>query len=69
MLGMAFLPELEVDRLILSQSHVLEAFRQLFPQLLHRFLLDPIFPPTYTLEAYSQMTLPQETKIAHKKQR
>ena len=37
MLGMAFLPEVEVDRLVLSQSHVPEVFSHSFPQLPLRF--------------------------------
>ena len=37
MLGMAFLPEVEVDRLILSKSHIPEVFSHSFSQLLLRF--------------------------------
>ena len=37
MLGVAFLPEVEVDRLILSQPHVPEVFSHSFPQLAVRF--------------------------------
>ena len=36
-LGIAFVPEVEVEWLILSQSHVLESFFHSFPQLPLRF--------------------------------
>ena len=47
MLGMAFPPEVEADRLILSQSHVPEVFSHSFPQLPFRFPPDIYGGPAF----------------------